>query len=438
MKAMIMGHVPPARTDGKQLWDETCWQKYTMWMRQYRDVVTGTFFGHMNLDHFLVQDFKEIDPELEKGYGIDIEPAQEVHKKDTLRINSATSYIGELRDYLAKIPTKPKSKSTLEEWNTLEGVFNASSLPKKKPSGREGSERDYLKAIGGKYAERYSVSFVSPSIIPLYYPTFRIYEYNLTGITSKPPSMDITRPQMNYHIETTTKKQEKKAIKRRNKRRFTIPDPPSKTAAPGPAYSPQRLSLMKYTQYYANLTRINNDFNATHPPDHERSIHIDGKWKDGKHGKHNGKKARPGGDPKPKQFVFEVLYDSKEDKVYKLEDLTVKSYIELAQNMARGAPALPQEYEVDPSVQIGSDHENDLSDGSDWDDSHLGQSDLVNVTRNKNKYKDDNDDNDKKQEEKKKKRKHRKGSMNKTWHTFIRRAFVDTMTDQEIKDEFGS
>jgi endopolyphosphatase len=62
MKAILMGHVPPARTEGKQLWDETCWQKYTLWLQQFRDVVGGALYGHMNIDHFMLQDTKEIDP----------------------------------------------------------------------------------------------------------------------------------------------------------------------------------------------------------------------------------------------------------------------------------------------------------------------------------------------------------------------------------------
>ncbi|KAG7130505.1 Endopolyphosphatase like protein [Verticillium longisporum] len=33
MKVILMGHVPPARTNSKQNWDETCWQKYNLWLR---------------------------------------------------------------------------------------------------------------------------------------------------------------------------------------------------------------------------------------------------------------------------------------------------------------------------------------------------------------------------------------------------------------------
>ncbi|KAK6441582.1 hypothetical protein LTR95_002177 [Oleoguttula sp. CCFEE 5521] len=41
MKAILIGHSPPARTDAKTPRDETCWQEYTLWMQQYRDVLSG-------------------------------------------------------------------------------------------------------------------------------------------------------------------------------------------------------------------------------------------------------------------------------------------------------------------------------------------------------------------------------------------------------------
>ncbi|KAK5209191.1 Endopolyphosphatase [Exophiala xenobiotica] len=39
LKAILIGHVPPARTESKQNWDESWYRKYTLWLRQYRDVI---------------------------------------------------------------------------------------------------------------------------------------------------------------------------------------------------------------------------------------------------------------------------------------------------------------------------------------------------------------------------------------------------------------
>ena len=54
MKAILIGHVPPARVDSKESWDETCWQKYALFGRQFRDVIVGSLYGHMNIDHFML------------------------------------------------------------------------------------------------------------------------------------------------------------------------------------------------------------------------------------------------------------------------------------------------------------------------------------------------------------------------------------------------
>ena len=110
MKAIVMGHVPPAHTSGKRSWDETCWQKYALWTRQYRDVIVGGIYGHMNFDHFMLQDFDEIDPSLEKGYGIETRSSKAVvDDEEEIGITSATSYFTDLRAMWKKLPKMPTS-----------------------------------------------------------------------------------------------------------------------------------------------------------------------------------------------------------------------------------------------------------------------------------------------------------------------------------------
>ncbi|MGG6494848.1 UNVERIFIED_CONTAM: hypothetical protein NY603_18095, partial [Bacteroidetes bacterium 56_B9] len=77
MKAMLTGHVPPVRQDAKTAWDETCWQKYTLWLRQYRDVIVSSHYGHFNYDHFMLQDFKDLEKDTKKGR------MQYVHTEDS-------------------------------------------------------------------------------------------------------------------------------------------------------------------------------------------------------------------------------------------------------------------------------------------------------------------------------------------------------------------
>ncbi|KAF2222936.1 Metallo-dependent phosphatase-like protein [Elsinoe ampelina] len=462
MKAMIIGHVPPARTEGKINWDETCWQKYALWMRQYRDVVVGTFYGHMNIDHFIVQDFDDINDSLEDGVGIEEfglenkkkqwEITKQKEANGEVEVKSASSYIAELRSWWAQLPKKPKSMKSDTTLATLERSHPNLDKPahavsdmsddarpdweidalvkkggkgnkgkkgkkgkkdkKKRPKDRHGREKNYLRAIGGDYAERFSVSFVSPSVIPNYYPTFRIYEYNITGVDYRPPTMDVARPKMDWDAlglgSSDLEAMKKKKKKSNKKRRFTVPEPPPRGTPPGPAYSPQTLSLLGYTQWYANLTHINNDFKSSDAQS-GKAIYSGG-WKDGKHGHHNGKKPRQDGKPDPKKFKFEVLYDTMNDTVYKVKDLTVRNYVELAQRMSTGVQAVQQDGQGDVDV---------LKKGKEE----------VNGKKGKGKGKGEKN--------KQRKNKVKKGKMNKVWHAFLQRAFVGTMTDQEIEEEFG-
>lgn len=168
-KAMLMGHVPPARTAGKMSWDETCWQKYTLWLRQYRDVIVGSFFGHMNIDHFMVQDFKDIDLKIVNGLE---EPAKtREFLGDEMTVQGAADYLTDLRQYWGKLPTPPKASKAQADlsWPSYddaesdgdEGVAadgqKSTSKKKKKGGGRNQSTS---RGLGGR-SQRNSLSHSS-------------------------------------------------------------------------------------------------------------------------------------------------------------------------------------------------------------------------------------------------------------------------------------
>lgn len=467
MKAMLMGHVPPARVDSKESWDETCWQKYTLWVQQYRDVIVGSLYGHMNIDHFMLQDFEQIDDHTKKG---DMAAQTRTKALDgeirlledgEVTVASASDYLLSLRDFWARLPSplagsnrklQTKSESWDEEeedkedetsiWDWL--ISKVSSSRKHKKTGKS-AKKKYLEKIGGKYAQRYSASLVSPSVVPNYYPTLRIIEYNITGLehlhvqgspgrtSSNLPSdqepfvshefSDDERYKREVETFITRKEKQKKkekAAKHSKKFRFKVPEGPSKSAPPGPAYSPQVFTWTRYTQYFANLTRINNDFvdsqHHTLDTDSEPTIstndlaprtifglqvsrdsEVENKgWKEGKHGKHQGKKPRP--EPHPKEFEYEVEYDTKDRK---FPDLTVRRWVEYARKIgSSGAKAADfPEYE----------DEDEVADTEDQ---------LEAERKKHNKHK-----------------KHHKAS--KEWFTFVKRAFVGTMDPREIKEVFG-
>ena len=397
MKAILIGHVPPARTEAKLLWDETCWQKYTLWLQQYRDVVVGALYGHMNIEHFIIQDNTDISDEALKGKTGYI---SRTALDDEMTIQSSADYLTELRAGWSQIPDAPRTKS-----NSCYGFryfYNMyKNLTKKKPEKTK--EDKYLEKIGGEWAERYSVSLVSASVVPNYFPTLRVMEYNISGLENLPvvhadSSEKTTSEKDEVHCATKDEKavkEEEEAEKSvevvmegknvnderttLKKPRFTMPKPPSKSAPPGPAYSPQTLSFLGYKQYFANLTYINDDFRQDQPLRED-------KWHKGKH---SGKK--PHKDKlRHHKFKYEVEYDTRNDTVFGLKDLTVRSYVELAGRIGQYKPPKGDQ--------------------------------LEDVKRKHKKHG--------------KKHKHRK-AINKVWFTFVNRAFVGTRDSDELHDEFG-
>ncbi|GME51198.1 Metallo-dependent phosphatase [Neofusicoccum parvum] len=381
MKAILIGHVPPARTENKQSWDETCWQKYTLWMRQYRDVVVTSLYGHMNIDHFQLQDFTDIRKSTEKGkmkgslkQKISLNPSSEVS------VMSASDYLMDLRNEWANLPNPKKKKvatAAAEDDNEEESVFDGvKDFFGWKKKGKKGNDK-FLEEIGGPWGERFSFSLVGPSVVPNYFPTMRVFDYNITGLDDtsgleyyqhEPEGRlqeiferELQDTDDDDDFSSTKKSQDEKTKKKHKKKKykFTVPEAPSKSSPPGPAYSPQTLSLLGYTQYFANLTRLNNDFHksaaylaATSPSSDtntsanpttllyaERTEGDDSDFGDGfgaqrwREGKHRGKKPKHP-TPHPLPFEFEVFYQtSNKSDPYHLHDLTMRSYIGLARRI---------------------------------------------------------------------------------------------------------
>ena len=437
MKAILTGHVPPARTEGKLNWDETCWQKYALWMHQYRDVVVGSLYGHMNIDHFMLQDSKDVDILDSTSKAIQ---SVRTALDDDLTTRSAADYLTELRTRWSQIPTPPKlfnlqSHSHRSETSNAKDDVNHKKRnvnEKWKHAERKKSKKDkFLDEIGGEWGERYSLSLVAPSVVPNYFPALRVIEYNITGLDKLTSStipdknggqnnvvdpgdqpIDDTVQDTRKDTLHTLKKQKKsgRTNKRKHKQKIKVPKSPSKTSPPGPAYSPQTLSWLGYTQYYANLTVINDDFSSnSEPPD--SGLVEDERWKEGKHrGKRPKDKNRK---PRTTGFKYEVEYDTRTDKVFGLKDLTVRSYVNLAarigQYKAKGSSRMNAALETNRS---GFFCEDGITDN------HMATKDR-----------------------KKRKKKQGKGTKrraaNKVWFTFVQRAFVGTREEAEIHDEFG-
>ncbi|KAK3694957.1 hypothetical protein B0T22DRAFT_453914 [Podospora appendiculata] len=424
MKAIMMGHVPPARTDSKKLWAETCWQKYTLWLQQYRDVVTGSVYGHMNIDHFLIQDTKDIDLSQLSGPSANRIDGREP-MGDELSIESATDYLQELRDDWSKL-ARPAA------FAGKPGEVDEDKNNKRK-KGKKPKKKD-------PWGERYQLSFVSPSIVPTYFPTLRVYEYNISGLEQTAlwadAKAEINLPAQRYgndqkhldlrdlsdpyfEVDSRRKKPKNKHPKPPN---FVMPEPPAKTSPPGPAYSPQPLTLTGYVQYFANLTEINNltlDDSIEGEAEAEEPISwIDWilRWHKGKHG---GKKPRSP-HPQPREFKFQVEYTTRDDKIYKLTDLTVNSFVDLAYRI--GQRVKGNAFEV-AEVESDSDDEGVVGDLVREDEDLDSDSDDDELEIDKKKGK--------KEKDKKKKKKSKK--QNRTWLHFLDHAFVGTVEKRDLK-----
>ncbi|KAJ4308183.1 Endopolyphosphatase [Fusarium piperis] len=428
MKAILIGHVPPARTENKQNWDETCWQKYTLWLKQFRDVVTGSVYGHMNIDHFLFQDTNDIDLSL-YDQAVNREPIQ-----DDFSVESKSDYLVELRDSWTGLPDVAIKdlEADVEDDESDAQDDQVDELGKKK-KGNKGKKKKDFKKIGGKYGERYQVSLVSPSVVPNYFPTIRVIEYNISGLENAPiwsdafdvnakvpeqiteiPEFDKPedegRQELKRDLEAERRKRKKgkKGKKKPKNPQLVVPEDPPKESLPGPAYAMQPFTFTGYTQYFANLTYINNDM--TDPADGS-------KWRDG-----DFSDEVPNHDtPQPREFNYEVEYSTFTDKIFKLPDLTIRSYLRLAKRIAKQeekGKAKPAD-EVDDDFEDG-DNDVDLEPEEASEENPDGSDSDVDQSRKKKKGG-------------KKGEKTTRKKSNKVWKHFLQEAFVNTIPEKQLK-----
>lgn len=446
MKAILTGHVPPARTDSKQLWDETCWQKYTLWLQQFRDVVVGGFYGHMNIDHFTLHDTKAI--KIATADVGELGGPSRMSLDDELTINSASDYLQELRKDWSNLPNPaPAFKAGQAE----EDGVSTEGRKKKKRKGKKGKKKkkNPLDKIGGPWGERFQVTHVGPSIVPNFFPTLRIVEYNITGLNAEAtwfsqinakkemaspdskfaPTMSFEDYLLEHpadEFELDSEDEEIMGKKKKHKRpkkpkkpsdpNLHIPLPPDKTSPPGPAYSPQTLTLLGYTQFFANLTYINNE-HFTEPGEELGGDVDDERWHKGKHHGKNPKDKVP----HPKKVEFEVEYSTFNDSVYALEDLTVRSYVKLAHRIGQ-YKAQKGDRIIDKSF-AASDVDSVKDEAADEDDA---DSEEVESTGHKGKK------GKKSKKEKRKERRRKQHKKNQVWLHFIKRAFIGTVEDDEL------
>lgn len=340
MKAILIGHVPPVMSKSKRNWYKSCWQKHSLWTKQYRDVIVGSVYGHMNIDHFVIQDFDDIKigQKAEGLYGTEDDTEDDGAVSAESSNSGRFRYLHDLLQQWKALPSPPsRSRHSIQHEGAKQNLETQKSMDK------------YLEEIGGPWGERYAISLVSPSVIPCYFPTLRVIEYNITGLentktwTHEPSEAEgdynledgfiPTEDDNNFgsnDIETSKKKKKKKKKKRKKKKKFPIPKPPPSTAGPGPAYHNQPFTWLGYTQYYSNLTEFNDRYSSNTIGSWKvpRST-----WREYQANNSQEPYAGSSGD-----FKYEIEYDTRTDPAYKLEDLTINSYLDLARRIAANSP----------------------------------------------------------------------------------------------------
>lgn len=160
-QVVIIGHVPPSPRDYRK----TCFREYLRIASAYKDIITSQHYGHLNMDHFLLYDADHLDVIQE----YDMQPKQHMVANSPIRINrNIERYVDWLRDlYLAM---------GLEENTPASRIYQNMAAQTK-----DNVDDDYDDILDSLVAIQ-----VSPSVLPVYYPSIRIYRYNASASAPTP------------------------------------------------------------------------------------------------------------------------------------------------------------------------------------------------------------------------------------------------------------
>lgn len=333
MKVWLSGHVPPIAKN----FDQSCYDKFTLWTHEYRDIIIGGLYGHMNIDHFIPTDGKKARKSLLKA----MEQSTRVQQGEDSNEEDEETELNRILDHAmaakevflmgAKPSNKEAYMNTVRDtyyrkvWNKLERVDEKNVENEKKK--KEKKDKKKKKPITRKeLIERYSIVNIGGSVIPTFNPSFRIWEYNITDIVndsnfavSEYKPWDEFFESLNKIMEESLLEDEmdsswinrekmgEKKNKKKKKNDKTMPiEMPDKYEL-GPAYVPQLFTPTRFVQFYADLEKINQELHNSFVE--SKDI-----------------------------FRYEVEYTS-DEKPYSMDSLTVGSYLDLAGRLYENKPA---------------------------------------------------------------------------------------------------
>lgn len=281
MKVWLSGHVPPNLKN----YDISCWRKYTVWAYEYRDVIIGGLYGHMNMDHFIPLDAKAAYKSISEEYDVSaqMKSFDYAFMNDNDNDSDSDSDFEDDEEELNQL----LQKYTTENSSLLDLYRVQGGTPYNKVRFLETVREDYYAAIKGRKksgvsSERYSLVHVSASVIPTFNPGLRVWEYNVTDLAESLNSkvqyaswdeffqgvdkmvniwdqLDISEENQNQKdSEIEIMKKKKKGKNGKKKLDKTFPQPKPENLGLGPGYIPQLFTPERYVQYYVDLPSVNN------------------------------------------------------------------------------------------------------------------------------------------------------------------------------------
>lgn len=248
IKVWLSGHVPPLEKN----FENSCYHKFTLWTHEYRDIIIGGVYGHMNMDHFVPVNGPDSRAFLEQqNMNMNEDPLQyeqeSLHDMDLPFLTQG-----------AKPSNKESYMDTIKD--TVYDKIAKKLSPKRRK--RKGKKPKTAKDLQYKY----SIVNVAGSIIPTFNPSMRIWEYNISDWDQSSPDLQqngfepwdqfflnlddiITKEALITDHTLTTKREDK-----------TIPSKMPKDLPLGPAYTPQLFSPTRFIQYFADLDKINSNY----------------------------------------------------------------------------------------------------------------------------------------------------------------------------------
>lgn len=278
MKVWITGHVPPIEKN----FESSCYQKFNLWCWEYRDLIVGGLYGHMNMDHFVPINGRDLGERL-RGANLENMDLDLQSRQDTVGNTDMSSDAFSINNEVTIFGAKPVNK--MKYIKTLKQQYKHVSKLQNKQNSDTFDPADYL------------VINVAGSVIPTFNPAFRVWEYNITGLYDNDEDAQ-EYDQLNEYLpwaefftqvdeqidtivhedyenfgkdtlftklkESIMKKGKKKNKKNKKKKKKqkkdkSIPPKMPKDAALGPAYKPQLFSPVSFKQYYLDLPRFNKN-----------------------------------------------------------------------------------------------------------------------------------------------------------------------------------